>query len=329
MITTPYLKFLLPGELSPDSSWLHSAQGGISWQLDEKGETALRCVARLDSLEGTPAAFLSGWDHGVRSPGRALREVRDLLAGHLARLSAHEVNGKLMGVRGLLDTWKDASPDQEAIQEDAPLLLSAFENVRDFVMLQAWLLDEATQEERPLDLQEVQFAIDKAIMKFSPQGGTTTLRLEEKKQIIASPSALVLWILGGARALVDLRKGKESAVLKISGEEDALEIDLFLPGLANRLLELRNEGRLPLFFADWLMVFALSGGKVGKLEPDGIKLLAPAKPVRLRTTEKKPLAAGASRMLVAQYAARHIFFENPASPSPLLASLLKAAGSCG
>lgn len=327
--TQPYLKFLLPGDMNLDSNarWLHAARGGLSWELDLKGERVIRCLARIDSVDGTPGCFLSGWDRGVRTPGLALRFVRNLLSGHLARLSAHEVNGKLMGVRGLLDTWRDASPDQDAIREDAPLLLAAFQDVRAFVMLMAWLLDDATQEERPLDLNEVRVALNKAILKFSPQGGVTSLRLEEKKEIIASPSAVVLWILGLARVIVDLRKAKEEVEIRIAGEEEAIQIEVIFPGIKARLSELHQEAQLSSFVSDWLLIFALTGGKVGKLEADSIILHASVRPIRLSGSEKKVLSD--SPALAAQYVADHVFQNNPPSELPFLQSLQKVTGSCG
>lgn len=232
----------------------------------------------LKNRSGEPVCWILGWE-GKPSSHEIYIELKKSLTGHIARLGAHEANGKMMGIQGLLDAWEETPPEGATLLEDSDLLREAFASLHSFLLLHSWLSDEEIREPRQIALEPIVHALTKCAQKFFHPVSQLEINLGAAPGLLAaSPEAVVVGLLGTAWLLSEL-KAKTVSHLQFQGTDETGNLHVRIENPLFSTLLFSSSALLAEDIAGgvkaWLILFALSGGLAESSEMGVVDLWLP------------------------------------------------------
>ncbi len=179
----------------------------------------------------------------------------------LNRLLYHDLNGKIMGIDGILTIWGMQFPDETALQEDIGLLRGSLGHLKSMVKL----VDITTdfKNVRPIKLPDLrEWAFPFLMRNFNPPN---FLEWGESTGVLSCCPAWVMHQLWEASRVVALfRAAQEKAKIVVEAEETRMRMKIECAAFA-RFLEnwdptLTKEWHSYVF--DWFTLFQLANGEI-------------------------------------------------------------------
>lgn len=221
------------------------------------------------------------------SPYRSKKRIQERITHCLSRYVAHDVNGKIMGLDGIIDFWTDDPVDPDTALEDVTTMRESMESLRHLAELLSWVAKEHENVERVFAYEEIlQVFSDFLPRLFRPANALKLEASAPQGSVCAPPFPLVFWIGAFAMLLADVRQEKEevSLILHPDMEEgkkpgaDGILSRLIVELRARDIFNVVSVGEPSSLQMDFLTVLAVNGGEWQR-GSDNILFTVPLKPL--------------------------------------------------
>lgn len=225
-------------DLSPFYSWENIP---LAWV--KEGEILLPSLLFWDWQSSTVKRWIP--ENGKAPFGIMYQNLRHALIDRLIHLLHHDVNGKMMGLEGLLNEWKEAPPDgHDSCYNDLKMVYDSFTALKS--LSQAMHLLIVPQEKQLLT--PFQFKQCEIFSRLLPPGSSLTF--PEKGSWEVAPGIFLFWLM--ASLLVLGQMGKTAMACKILLPEREAVLMLSVPHLSFK--------NIPPLFWNWVPLVIQRGG---------------------------------------------------------------------
>ncbi|MFZ5807451.1 MAG: hypothetical protein ACOY3I_09640 [Verrucomicrobiota bacterium] len=143
----------------------------------------------------------------------------------LSRYIPHDINGKLMGMDGILDSWKDSAVDVPAVMEDVKLIRESLVPLRKLSEVFSWLFKEEVSQNRAFTLHELQDTFSEVLGRLFKPSNTFQIHAFDAADphnisVLTSPHVIVFWFFLLGILLATLKQTEENVALSFNTAED-------------------------------------------------------------------------------------------------------------
>jgi hypothetical protein len=133
----------------------------------------------------------------TQSPLKTYQSLLGQVFQAVNKYCAHAINGKIMGLKGLVECWSEEWPEAESVQSDLELIQSTLDEVKHQAELLGWM-----SKKQMAHMAIVQAPLAQTIMEPFLRGLNPQFNFEVKgKSIEIIPQSFVFWITSAALAL--------------------------------------------------------------------------------------------------------------------------------
>lgn len=284
------------GDYFQNAEPIFPENSGLGWFIG-KLKTCVIPVIRLRETATERALFWIQPDR-IMDPKGARRRIDAKIFAALAHFIPHDVNGKVMGIEGVLDAWKDMKPDADTAMDDIRMIRASLDPLRKLTNILSWMTKNKPEHSRAFTLYELYETFAEALPRhFKPlnsiQFKPPQVKDASSVSIMALPYLISFWFFGTGILLSALKKNGETVFLSFNNSEDHQHLILRIQCAAfSSFLESQANNDVPEIFWDWLTLLAHQNG-TWKNTQDGIELVIPLKGFTNPATAARTFAFGA------------------------------------
>lgn len=249
---------------------------GLGWFLLAAPDDVLPAI-HIRSISGTSDEYLVNLDKSI--PVRLARtHLEKSLLYSLGRLIPHDLNGKIMGVNGIINSWEQDFPDPDTAMEDLYIIRDSFHSLIHEASLLGWLFKSDGEFERVFELNEIHSTMSNYVKRFFRPPNSFTFELESPESSVCStPHYIALWIGSVCKILSLIQEAKEPVSLTLGDTEETgqsqLKMTIQCASFSDFVINMEHVdfGKLDPVIIDWLVLFFHLGGQWGPA-PDKTEL---------------------------------------------------------
>lgn len=188
----------------------------------------------------------------------------------LARLLSHDINGKVMGVDGILSCWESLGVEPENLHEDISIVRDSFSSLKTEFQMLNWFF-----QSEPKYTQAISFGYFNEIASrylsrfFYPPTSLHLQSAPDGHSLYCTPYQLLFWSASFCQMLGRCRPPGQTVELQIDTRSEGTDLELrcrseFLSDLLEPGKKLA-PGELPPW-ETWLNLFTAAGGRY-RLDP--------------------------------------------------------------
>lgn len=184
----------------------------------------------------------------------------------LSRMLSHDINGKIMGVDGILTCWETMGVEPENLKEDISIVRDSFSSLKTEFQMFGWFF-----QCDPKHAQAISFGFFNEIAGrylsrfFQPPSSLHLQSAPEGHSIYSTPYQLLFWTASFCQVLGRCRPPGELVELQIDTRSEGSDLELrcrsdFLSDLLDPAKKKPQPGTLPPW-ENWLALFTAAGGR--------------------------------------------------------------------
>lgn len=183
----------------------------------------------------------------------------------LARMLAHDVNGKVMGVDGILSCWETMGVEVDNLKEDVGIVRDSFRGIQHEFQMLNWFFQHEGKYAQPITLGHFYDVAGRFLSRFFQPATSLTLQSGPRENsIFCTPHQLIFWTSSFCQMLGRTRPPGQLVEMQIDtrGEGSHLEIRCRSDFLSD-LIEAEHRRRDSVVaWESWRTLFQEAGGTI-------------------------------------------------------------------
>lgn len=287
----PWLKIEPHGvrhELVQGADAVFSQKHGFGWYI---GQDKILPAVRLQNSE---TQEWHTWIHYPTNPKGARHRFEHRITEALSHHIPHDVNGKLMGIDGILESWRDGAPDANSVTEDLKLIRESLDPLRKLTNVFSWFYKEGKTQDRAFSMQELQDVFSEAVSRFFKPAQLLNVQAFDtsdanNSSVMSSPHLMTFWFFSIGILLAEYKQKEETASILFRASEDHHQLIFRLKCQTLPPLFEQNAAQASKTFWDWILLLGYQNATWKKWE-DGLEITIPLN--RFANSAVKTLALG-------------------------------------
>lgn len=184
----------------------------------------------------------------------------------LSRLLTHDINGKVMGVDGILSCWESLGVEQENLKEDISIVRDSFSSLKTEFLMLNWFFQSEPKHVQAISFVHFNEVAGRFLSRFfQPPSSFQLQSAPEGNSLFCTPYQLLFWTSSFCQMLGRCRPPGQLVELQIDTRSEGTDLELrcrseFLNDLLAKDKEL-PVGELPPWEI-WLSLFRNAGGLI-------------------------------------------------------------------
>jgi len=182
----------------------------------------------------------------------------------LSRMLSHDINGKVMGVEGILSCWESLGVEPENLKEDVSIVRDSFSSLKTEFLMFGWFFQADPKHVQAISFGYFNDVAGRFLSRFfQPPSSFQLQTAAEGRSIYSTPYQLIFWTSSFCQVLGRYRPPGELVELQIDTRCEGTELELRCRSefLSELLDDTRKHppGHLPPW-ENWLALFQAAGG---------------------------------------------------------------------
>lgn len=192
-----------------------------------------------------------------------LMQIERSLVEQLTRMLTHDINGKVMGVDGILTCWESLGVDTPNFREDIGIIRDAFGDMKTEFQLLNWFFQDEVKFAQAISLHHFHLLAQRFLSRFfRPPSSFVWQRDGEDNSIFCTPHQLIFWTSSFCQMLSRVRPQEQPIRLELNSAEQGtlLEMRCHAAFLETFLAGKPVTGLNTAPWEEWFIYFGREGG---------------------------------------------------------------------
>jgi hypothetical protein len=182
----------------------------------------------------------------------------------LAQMLSHDINGKVMGVEGILSCWETLGVEPANVQEDITVVRDSFHEVKGEFLLLNWFFQSEAKFAQAIELNYFHEVSGRFLARlFHPRSSFEFIKPGDGRSVSCTPAELIFWSASVCRMLSLCRPKEQPVSLRIDAgsEGTCLVIHIISEFFQDILSGQGQPAQQTDEYALWWDLFQQAGGK--------------------------------------------------------------------